>query len=283
MANPKPSAHALVGDDYILNRSHLAACRLNLQHFLWRESLNFTLSPSIPISNPSPTIADVCCGTALWLFDAATQYPTAQLHGFDIDLSQAPHEAWLPHNIRLHQWDIFDDVDPAWMAKFDVVHIRLLVLVLAPEKVQRFARNVARMLKPGGWLQWDELDCVGMHVKKSHPDIAAPALQEIYEMSYAQGRYNWTLDIPVRLSAERFESVVLTKYGDEARLSRAFHDQHLFTMEEIAGGMRRAGKAHVAARLEQLIEEAHAECVSGAALCIPRVVCVAQRPGADED
>jgi SAM-dependent methyltransferase len=279
MADPKPSTHALVDDNYILSRSHLAACRLNLQHFLWRETFGFTIEPSIPVSLQNPTIADICCGTALWVLDAAKLLPNSQLYGFDIDLSQAPSQAWLPKNISLHQWDIFEDIDPAWVAKFDIIHIRLLVLVLSPEKIQRFVRNVYSMLVPGGWVQWDELDCVGMHVKKLRPDIVSPALNEIYEMSYAQGQYNWTLDIPTILLAAEFGNVGMTKYGDEAQLTRAFHDQHLLTMEEIATGMRRARKVEVAERLEILIEEAHDECLRGAALCIPRIVCVAQRPG----
>lgn len=44
----------------------------------------------------------------------------------------------------------------------------------------------------GGYLQWDELDCVNMKVKKVDPDIQAPALDQIREMCYANGRYNWS-------------------------------------------------------------------------------------------
>lgn len=73
------------GRGYVMDRSHIAACRLNLQHYLWKDALQFNIHPSINISNES-VIADVATGTAAWLLDVASEFPGAKLDGFDYDL-----------------------------------------------------------------------------------------------------------------------------------------------------------------------------------------------------
>jgi hypothetical protein len=55
--------------------------------------------------------------------------------------------------------------------------VRLVVLVL--EDPREFLGKLFRMLKPGGYLQWDELDCVNMCVKKVDPLVEAPALEQL--------------------------------------------------------------------------------------------------------
>lgn len=149
------------GHGYILNRNHLAACRLNLQHYLWKDALGFTLEPSIPLPK-NAIIADVACGTGLWLLDATRLLPDAELHGFDLDLSQAPHPNRLPSTITLEKWNIFENISPAWEGRFDIVHVRLLVLVLSGETRQPFVGRLLKLLKSGGYIQWDELDCYRM-------------------------------------------------------------------------------------------------------------------------
>lgn len=71
---------------YILSYDHRATSRLNLQHYLWKEALGYTVELSIPILE-NAHIADVSTGTALWLSHAANMHPTAHLTGFDLDLT----------------------------------------------------------------------------------------------------------------------------------------------------------------------------------------------------
>ncbi|PQE22943.1 UMTA methyltransferase family protein [Rutstroemia sp. NJR-2017a BBW] len=125
-----------------MDHSHIAACRLNLQHYLWKDALKFNIHPSIKISNES-TIADVATGTAAWLLDVAD----------------------LPSDL---------------VGKYDYVHVRLLV--------------------------------------------------------------------------------------------------HLLTMNEFASSLMRIGKVDAAHTFYRLIEDGYKESTAGAALCIPRIVCVGQKP-----
>ncbi|KAF7879458.1 hypothetical protein EAF04_000654 [Stromatinia cepivora] len=178
----------------------------------------------------------------------------------------------------MRHWDIFTDLPDEMVGEFDYVHVRLLVLVLEGNN-QAFIQKLLRMLKPGGYLQWDELDCVNMHVKlpTSSPDIKAPALEKIREMSWANGRYDWTLKIPEFLTEAGFQDVRMQKFGDEDRLVRAFNEQHLLTMDEFASSLGRMGKRDVADTWYGLIERAEKEAEMGAALCIPRIVCTARK------
>ena len=271
-----PTFNLADGHGYMLDRGHAAACRLNLQFYLWKESMKFNIHPSIPIPE-NAIIADIAAGTGMWLIDVARELPTAQLDGFDIDLTQAPHQQWLPSNVNLRPWNIFDDVPSDVMGKYDIVHVRLLALVIEQGDPRSVLRNLLVMLKPGGYLQWDDIDSSEMCVKKVDSLLQAPALEQLREMSYANGRNDWILQLPRSASEEGFQDAILYHFGDSIELARAFNEQHLLTMEEFALGLTKIGKKKEALRFYKVIGDAYQESLKGAALCIPRVVCVAHK------
>jgi hypothetical protein len=43
-------------------------------------------------------------------------------------------------------------------ATFDVIHLRLLVLGLPRNTWKLACENILSLLKPGGWVQWEEAD-----------------------------------------------------------------------------------------------------------------------------
>ena len=264
------------GHGYMLDRSHAAACRLNLQFYLWKDAIKFNIHPSIPIPE-NGIIADVATGTGMWLIDVARDMPTAQVDGFDIDLSQAPPQQWLPSSATLRYWNIFEDIPEEFVGKYDFVHVRLLVLVIEKGDPRSVLRNLLAMLKPGGYLQWDDLDCPGMSVKTIDPSVEAPSLNQLREMSYANGRHDWVLQIPRFACEVGFEDVNLYHFGDGNELARAFNEQHLLTMEEFAVNLTKIGEHDGASRFHRLVRDGYRESMKGAAFCIPRIVCVARK------
>ncbi|KAF3397145.1 hypothetical protein DPV78_008222 [Talaromyces pinophilus] len=48
----------------------------------------------------------------------------------------------------------------------DLVYMRPLVLVLLGFDTEPVLRHLYQLFKPGGTLQWDDLDCVNMRVEK---------------------------------------------------------------------------------------------------------------------
>ena len=69
----------------MLECSHIASCRLNLQHYLWKAAIGYSVHPSVPIS-PTAVVADIAAGTGMWLVNMAQSYPTVQFEGFDNNL-----------------------------------------------------------------------------------------------------------------------------------------------------------------------------------------------------
>lgn len=269
------------GHGYILNRdrSHVAASRLNLQFYLWKASLKYNIHPSISQVIPESTfIAEVASGTFLWAIDVARELPKAHVDGLDYNLLQAPHQDWLPSNAATRHWDVFTNPPEDLIGKYDYVHTRLLVLVVESKDPRPILRNLFKLLKPGGYLQWDELDTVNASVRKVDPAQSTPALDELKVWSQADGRHDWTVNLPKFCAEVGFVESKVHFVGDPPELSRAFNEQHLLTADEFAQGLVKLGKGDVATKYFRIVEEAYSESIGGAALCVPRVVCTARKP-----
>jgi hypothetical protein len=158
--------------------------------------------------------------------------------------------------------------------RYDFVHVRLLVLAIEQSQLPLILRSILKMLKPGGYLQWDELDLVNMGVKKVDSTVPSPALDELVTLSKANGRYNWTLEIKKVMEVEGFQDVSLDLIGDPPELVRPLNELHLMSMEEIGVSFARRGQNEMASKLYQLIKDAYQEANLGATLYFPRVVCV---------
>ncbi|KAJ5124451.1 S-adenosyl-L-methionine-dependent methyltransferase [Penicillium bovifimosum] len=139
-------------DPYRLNRDVLASTRLNLQHYIWKESMGYVLHPSIKLPDSDVFIADIGTGTGIWLHDLSRQFPNAQFHGFDISEEQYPAPGFLPSNVRLSYLDILKEIPSEYVGKYDVVHARLLVQVVN----QAGGDPRPQCKEPGGYLQWEE-------------------------------------------------------------------------------------------------------------------------------
>ena len=274
-----PDFNLANGRGYLLDRNYIAASRLNYQFYLWKDSLGFSLHPSIAIPKGQAVIADIATGTAIWLIDVSRALPTAELDGYDIDLGQAPKPPWLPSNLKLREWDIFDEVPSDAVEKYDVVHVRLLVLVVRNSDPREILAKIAKMLKPGGYLQWDDLNYPDTCVKTISKNLDTPALSELRELVYSRGRNDWTLKLAEFASEEGFEDAKLYHFDDKIELAKANGEQHLLTMEEFAARLASVDKKTEAIELQQLLGRVHEESSHGAALSMPRVVCVARKKG----
>ncbi|KAJ8123667.1 hypothetical protein ONZ43_g436 [Nemania bipapillata] len=103
---------------------------------------------------PSPMIADVCTGTGIWAVSVAEELPNAQIRGFDIDASKFAKN--LPSNVQLQYGNVFEPFPSELLGKFDLVHARFLVSLLKKEDWVPVARNFMTLLRPGGWILWED-------------------------------------------------------------------------------------------------------------------------------
>jgi SAM-dependent methyltransferase len=275
--------------DYMLDRSYTAASRLNYQFYLWKDSLQFNLHPSIQLPEEDSTpvrIADLATGTAIWLLDllrdpAVTRYTSIRLDGFDIDLANAPLPEWLPTPITLRQLSIFETVPSELHGKYDVVHLRLLVLVVQNSDPLPIINQAHQMLKPGGYIQWDDLNYPDSEVVKGNAmsDVATPAHDAFLKFAQSNGRNDWVLDLPYHLMSRHggFEDAHLCNYTDRVELRKANGDQYILVMEEFSARLKCAGKMDDALNIDLMIRGLAEESRLGVGLSMPKTVCVARK------
>lgn len=145
---------------YHLPRGGNEALRLAAQHHMLQSRQGFTIHPRIAkaLENiPHPRIADVATGTGIWASEVATQMPHAEVLGLDISDQQFGPQWTLPSNLGLGLYDLLAEVPLELVGKFDFVHVRLLLCAGPAVDKSIFLNKFRSLLKPGGWLQWDDL------------------------------------------------------------------------------------------------------------------------------
>ena len=90
-----------------------------------------------------------------WLIALARQFPEAEFRGFDITASNFPATAFLPKNVTLKVHDVFQDVPSDLEGSFDFIHLRAMATPVHG-KPARLLHGIWKMLKPGGFVQWEE-------------------------------------------------------------------------------------------------------------------------------
>ncbi|KAE8354505.1 S-adenosyl-L-methionine-dependent methyltransferase [Aspergillus coremiiformis] len=170
---------------YLLNRSPKESARLNAQHdFLVNLIGGRPIHPAIPTEDITD-VADIATGTGIWLMSLAAALnasPTNRLylHGFDISATQYPFSKDISpsHELHLSVHDMRHRFLPEHRGRYDLIHLRLLVGALKEEDYARSMRNIYELLKPGGYLQWDDCDTTAFSTAESSPDPFIRRMQE---------------------------------------------------------------------------------------------------------
>ncbi|KAK0663248.1 Secondary metabolism regulator LAE1 [Lasiodiplodia hormozganensis] len=130
--------------------------REDLKHAMYLKLFNGTLhfAPLDPEKNINAI--DLGTGTGIWAIDFADLYPNANVLG--IDLSPIQTE-WVPANLKF----MVDDAEDEWLHPrntFDYIHTRHTVQGFRnwPKLFERALRH----LKPGGWMECQEIDHMPM-------------------------------------------------------------------------------------------------------------------------
>jgi hypothetical protein len=145
--------------------------RLDLQHNVFLHMTNTLLPPEMQkylSTIKTPRIADVATGTGVWLKALSSLFPSATLDGYDFDITKFPpqeeeeeeeeEESKTRGNITLSFANVLDisTFPEACLGSYDVVHVRLLMYGLKASQWTLAAANLQKLLKPGGWLLWEE-------------------------------------------------------------------------------------------------------------------------------
>ncbi|KAI0164069.1 S-adenosyl-L-methionine-dependent methyltransferase [Xylariaceae sp. FL1272] len=221
-----------MGDDsYMLNNAAAPDNereRLNKQFFIMNEAMegNF-LPPHIArqiAKNPAPRICDMATGSAIWLTELAkTLPPSAELFGFDYDDSKFPRDG-LPSNVKLAKADLYKPFPEDLQGTFDVVGIRLFYLAARKGKIIDMLKNLAKLLRPGGWFVWFDVA-----IKTASIDPPSDALFHFIKVLHEYSlKMNMDTSIPIGT----------LRYVKEASLTECDND-----IRSIDGGYHRVGDA----------------------------------------
>ncbi|KAH8695207.1 S-adenosyl-L-methionine-dependent methyltransferase [Talaromyces proteolyticus] len=178
------------GTRYDLGRDFVGSARLNLQHYLWKETLGFDLHPRAEADNSSEglRIADVGTGTGVFILSLARRLsPSCSFVGFDISDEQFPVPDGVPDNVAFRIADAMSDPPDEFIGQFDIVHLRLFFCVVEDNNPLPPLNFCLKLLKPGGFLQWDEYDQAYTKAYKLSPQAPIAAMTAMRE-GFSNGR-----------------------------------------------------------------------------------------------
>ncbi|KAF7723292.1 hypothetical protein EC973_002138 [Apophysomyces ossiformis] len=148
--------HNIENSSYFFPRDEQEQDRLNSQHFAIKALFGTNLLPSAEQAMPSDAkVLDVGCGPGSWVMEMAVDYPNAHFTG--IDISDIFPTTIRPDNVSFELVNVLDGL-PFDDNSFDLVHMRFLFTAIRTDEWTRVLNEIYRVLKPGGILQWGELD-----------------------------------------------------------------------------------------------------------------------------
>ncbi|KAL2810155.1 hypothetical protein BJX63DRAFT_328958 [Aspergillus granulosus] len=210
---------------YPLARDEAESIRLNAQHNMLVDIVGGPIDKSIPLENIS-SVADVATGTGIWLLDAQAQLnahtpsPTAigtrTYHGFDISAAQFPPSSE-KQGISLSVHDILHPFPTEHHNRYDLVHVRMLVAALKAEEYEVAVRNLVPILKPGGYLQWTDLDSSSL---PSSPSFTDPRTRPIITSWFKFFELNNLSTCPTTTLRSAYESSKLVDISSTTYLVR---------------------------------------------------------------
>ncbi|KAK5171862.1 uncharacterized protein LTR77_003498 [Saxophila tyrrhenica] len=284
-------------DEFWIAQDFETSARLHVQHWIWQFQLAYALHPRIDTSGGKPLrVADIGAGNAAWLLELTRLFPSqesVQLDGFDITSSNFPHAAWLPSNLKLHTWNAFSDLPSEYVEAFDIVHIRALNSTIVNNKVDPMLVNALKMLKPGGYLQWDENDALKLACNVPDESVNADAATTITKMMEVIMKYqthlhaDWLHNMPETLRERGCEIVAHEVTEAKKELARATTDNYLLVWKDLIRMIPEApmplppgmGLPESMSRrsFSDLVRKAVEETAKGASLTMPFHVTVARK------
>ncbi|EMC99607.1 hypothetical protein BAUCODRAFT_128400 [Baudoinia panamericana UAMH 10762] len=127
---------------YTLPRDHTESNRLDAEHRGYKVNVGYLLHPRIREALPTN----------------AHQFPKER-----------------DGKVEYGLLNVLKDVPEHHKAKFDVFHLRLLICGLKTRDWQKAARHVLDLLKPGGWIQWQDSNFPNLKCYNNKPGASRKA------------------------------------------------------------------------------------------------------------
>ncbi|KAL9115742.1 MAG: hypothetical protein Q9227_000110 [Pyrenula ochraceoflavens] len=230
--------------------------RLDSQHEVIKHGITNgrLIDPQIPVETTEYAIADICCGTGIWLEDvvntilfngSAKERKSYELVGFDTNAHAFRKD--LSPSIQLIEQDCTKPFDAKYHCKFDLVNMRGLAYAIPEDQFSPLVENAIQLLRPGGYLQWLETDTRLFQTHSDSPEIlkALKAINlERQERKLVSYMPHFMLQSLLDLESQK----------DFARFPPSGNTMSILKFSLMAGGFSRAAKSDDVAVNERFSE-----------------------------
>lgn len=182
--------HAYQSGSYCFPNDEREQDRLDMLHHAVTRLLDDQLFLA-PIDASSPRVLDLGTGTGLWSIAMGDAHPAASIVGTDLSPIQP---SWVPNNVKF----LVDDMELDWVQsdRYDYIHCRCMAASI--KDWSRLVRQIHGALKPGGWVEFQELSTCFSSVDDAAPlarhHPAHPFLQLTVAMREACSKTGRMLD-----------------------------------------------------------------------------------------
>ncbi|KAJ8133038.1 hypothetical protein O1611_g586 [Lasiodiplodia mahajangana] len=259
-------------------RDFLDNSRSNLMHYLWTNLFGFIIHPKIPTEGPNLRVADVGTGTGIWLLDVQQHLKSAQLDGFDISLDAAPPKETLPAGVKLHYWDVKEDIPEGFKGVYDIINVRFFAFGLLNDDVPQVVAKLYELLKPGGYLQWGEPDLETLRFDSTQPGCKMESLHSLFGLLAVQDpqlKPTWINRLDNIFTDAGFVDIDTVVRDAPPHLAFIMHEAGLMIHDRIA---RTTSSEHMASELKRLLPEAVEETRQGAYITSSRITVIGKKP-----
>ncbi|KAI1211886.1 S-adenosyl-L-methionine-dependent methyltransferase [Annulohypoxylon truncatum] len=266
-------------DSYVFPRDHVDNIRINLQHYLWVAQFGYLTHPKIPLNGAHLKIADVGTGTGAWLMDLGSRLPeSTQLSGLDISSDALPPDEWLPPNMTFRKWNIKDDVPEDLVGQYDIVHVRNFVYVLQDDEIPRVLDSLVKLMKPGGYLQWGEVDPTSYRITKTKPGNRVEELDRLMKLALSSNTRltpTWVTILGTIFQEGGLEGIECdVREAPPPHINLAVHECSLLIPELL---MRATENKELAQRLADTMRQALEQTREGAAWTFTRLTVIGRK------
>lgn len=231
-------------------RNFKSSARLHLQHFLVQNTIGYLVEPTIeklvvePRQSPQLKVADLACGNGIWLNELCSTLTraniSAQLDGFDINPINFPNPTCLPTSMSLKQLDILAKPFPVELiGVYGIVHIRAFASVVSSGDFTPILFVASQLLKPGGYLQWEECRGDRIIVESPSPEISKVACDTVVQVLkdglQAKGiRTDWVDVLGAHFGQYGFQDTRQHRHENRKQDLKGWTEDYLMIWDELA-------------------------------------------------
>ncbi|CAB4474607.1 S-adenosyl-L-methionine-dependent methyltransferase [Rhizophagus irregularis] len=183
--------------------------------YLWQSNYS---APVEDILLSSGVVLDAGCGFGAWLIDMALEYQTTDFAGVGLSPHQFPSQ--IPNNVKFTQANILSGL-PFEDNEFDFVRLCYFANSLACSEWDPVVRELIRVTKPGGWIEFVEPGIVPINMGPKFTLLMDTLKQIIGERSDVSERLEVILQSTNQLNniQKDSKSIIIGRLGGEVGIS----------------------------------------------------------------